>query len=367
MLPLVETVIAFIVVILLASLLVTALTQVIVAGFNLRGRNLVWGLERLFTSLRAPQAVARQLARSVACHELLTNSDRPPWCYAKVVRVEELKAVLCTLARERGDAQELNPAAKWLREEVLNRPLPQARSGGSLRNEVLRALHDYQDRLEGVARWFDVLSDRMSERFAFNSRLCSVACAVAVTLVLQLDALDVLQRMASNEPLRRQAVAVAEKAQAAQLGLEGGNIFEEAFTAATADCNATFPAHQPFFSRGQGEAWITTHVPPGMDGQVLAERYRQAVNNAARSSMERNVVKAAELLDQLDALGVNLMAWRKKPWDWRAIPGMAMSVVLLSLGAPFWYNLLGQLLSLRSKIMGKEEEERKGRAGAARP
>jgi hypothetical protein len=40
------------------------------------------------------------------------------------------------------------------------------------------------------------------------------------------------------------------------------------------------------------------------------------------------------------------------------IPGMILSAVLLSLGAPFWYNSLQDLLRLRSVVAKNDEQQR---------
>ena len=42
---------------------------------------------------------------------------------------------------------------------------------------------------------------------------------------------------------------------------------------------------------------------------------------------------------------------------------MIISVLLLSLGAPFWYKALAQLLQLRSAIAGKDDAQREQRQG----
>jgi hypothetical protein len=38
--------------------------------------------------------------------------------------------------------------------------------------------------------------------------------------------------------------------------------------------------------------------------------------------------------------------------------GMLMTALLLSLGAPFWYNALGRLLQLRSALAFKDDKQR---------
>jgi hypothetical protein len=50
--------------------------------------------------------------------------------------------------------------------------------------------------------------------------------------------------------------------------------------------------------------------------------------------------------------------------DARHLAGMAFTTLLLSLGAPFWYNALNQLLQLRPKIAAVDDLQRKSRESA---
>jgi len=50
--------------------------------------------------------------------------------------------------------------------------------------------------------------------------------------------------------------------------------------------------------------------------------------------------------------------------DARHLAGMAFTTLLLSLGAPFWYNALNQLLQLRPKIAAVDDLQRKARESA---
>jgi hypothetical protein len=45
----------------------------------------------------------------------------------------------------------------------------------------------------------------------------------------------------------------------------------------------------------------------------------------------------------------------------RKWPGMALSMLLLSLGAPFWYNVLKDLIGLRSQLAPNDEAQRRQR------
>ena len=50
-----------------------------------------------------------------------------------------------------------------------------------------------------------------------------------------------------------------------------------------------------------------------------------------------------------------------KHWNWNYLPGILVSMLLLNLGAPFWFNILKNLLQLRSMIAQKDDVQRKER------
>ncbi len=71
---------------------------------------------------------------------------------------------------------------------------------------------------------------------------------------------------------------------------------------------------------------------------------------------------------QLDAFellheGVNAHLALPETWSWNPakVPGIALSAMLLTLGAPFWYNALKDLVGLRPTLARKEESHREQR------
>jgi hypothetical protein len=54
-------------------------------------------------------------------------------------------------------------------------------------------------------------------------------------------------------------------------------------------------------------------------------------------------------------------------WSWNPgkLPGIALSAMLLSLGAPFWYNVLKDLVAFRPSLARKEQELREQRQSAS--
>jgi hypothetical protein len=77
---------------------------------------------------------------------------------------------------------------------------------------------------------------------------------------------------------------------------------------------------------------------------------------------------------QLDAFallreGVNAHLALPQTWIWNPaqVPGIVLSAMLLTLGAPFWYNALKDLVGLRPTLARKEESYREQRQSPSLP
>ena len=72
----VDTVLAFAAVMLILSLIVTTVVQMLVTLLSLRGRNLVWGVSRLFRQLDPAftKGIADELSRKLLRHPAVVHS-----------------------------------------------------------------------------------------------------------------------------------------------------------------------------------------------------------------------------------------------------------------------------------------------------
>ena len=59
----------------------------------------------------------------------------------------------------------------------------------------------------------------------------------------------------------------------------------------------------------------------------------------------------------------SLDEWRAR-WRGTNVPGVLLTSLLLSLGAPFWYNALKKMLQLRSLLAARDDEQRAARQTA---
>jgi hypothetical protein len=87
--------------------------------------------------------------------------------------------------------------------------------------------------------------------------------------------------------------------------------------------------------------------------------------NSGQATSIKEIIKQSGA-DQLEEFGLISFPQSVKQWTGRwsidALPlqllGIILSAALLSLGAPFWYSLMSNLVKLRSVIAGKDDMER---------
>ena len=147
---------------------------------------------------------------------------------------------------------------------------------------------------------FDQTIDRVSERFTKYTHWITLGAAVVVVLAVQLDMIAVANRLWIDDQFRNAAVSNATKD----------------------------------FADSKAET------------QVDPKPYYDLLNSTALITLP---------LDH---------SWLERLKDWRKVPGMVLSILLISLGAPFWYNALKDLLKLRSSLSQKDDAQRAQRQAA---
>jgi hypothetical protein len=262
---------------LLVSAAVTVLTQLFTGALGWRGRHLVRGVVTILNQIdpKITPFCLRQIATAVLRHPLTARAEGK---LGTVIQREELTRVLLELAA----GQE--PGGKAL-DEYARATLKRALEANGIANpaEVLDNIHLLALKLEALrpelpssvrhgigvvteapsqfaARLhtcFDETMDRVTQRFARHARLVAGAIALLVAAGLQLDAFELLRRLAAD--------------------------------------------------------------------------------------------------------GSTAYAILPQSWTWTRLPGITLSAMLLSLGAPFWYNALKDLVGLRPVLARKEQAHREQR------
>ena len=307
-------------VLLVFSMAVTVITQTLTAAFGRRGKHLMEGISGLLLQLGIDtQNHADQIATALLKHPLIAGVNGR---LGTVIQREELTKLLMDLASGTGPS-DLGADAKAALNKMLNAngvpdpgaTLKQIRAAAlqveeaqpELANDVRQAIAILRaaksDYVARVNAWFDQTMDRVSERFTRYTHLITIALATVVVLTVQLDTIAVINRLSIDDQFRTSFVNSAVKDYSAAEGV----------TPSTT---------------------IATTVPP-----VSPKPYYDLLGRAGLITLP-----SGSWLDQME--------------DVRKYPGMLLSILLLSLGAPFWYNVLKDLVGLRTSLSKKDDSQR---------
>ncbi len=222
MLRYLDVVIAFAVIMLGLSLMITLLNQMISAFLSYRGSNLRWGIETMLNTLNegvlGPRA--REIANRILTEPIVSDSifarfgdvNVPVlgtllqrWKLASAIGADTL---VRTLARVSEEMREANPtvaeainAALGASDEVATRKLTKVKETigeilsttnyGVQVNDLLKELgNSAQQSVGKVEAWFNVAIGRVSQRFTMQMRIWTVIFSFLLAFGVHLDSFD---------------------------------------------------------------------------------------------------------------------------------------------------------------------------------
>lgn len=202
---------------------------------------------------------------------------------------------------------------------------------GSLGPAQVPTLQDFPDAkaaLDQVARragsWYDLAMEPVADRYLRRMRVANIAGAAVVVLFFNVDGLALMQRLRTDAGTRSELVRYAgtlDSLRVAQAGLRERLVQDTAGqppTSAAADS-----------------------IQTGLD--------------SIQAQVGRLVQQATGIFDP----------GAPRRWtapDWQL--GILLSILLVSLGAPFWNDLLGTVFGLKKQMEGKAELARTGGRGS---
>jgi len=331
-----DTLVSFVVIISGLSVVVTTLTQMVSAAFGLRGSNLRWGVKTLIEQIDPGlKEHATTLAERVLQHPLVSDSSFSGfrtrlitrWKLASTIRKEELIEILHRLGTGEGGGTSagsepwrvaLQGALDRFDRAAVEQLVAGVRDVKALPAGGGTAALSVDDMVKAAAllpknieQWFAPVMDRVSQRFALHTRLWTVLFSFALAFALHLDTFKVMTQLSSDAELRARVASGADAL----------------MSRATAVANG-----------GAGEGYAA----------------------------QRELLGSA---DRLRSLLSDQMSFRLIPdpypdpfyeyWkpSWSHLCGILVTGILISLGAPFWFNALKTLCNLRPSVASRVEKE----------
>lgn len=409
-----DSLIGFALIFTVVSLLVTIVVQLITTALSLRGYNLRWALAETFEAiaptLKAESgALGMKIANHVLRDELL--SDKQFLFHtglATAVRSDELfgvlhrmatgerpgassavRAGLLTLFTRLGIAVEANPIVAALESAVAAMPEGKdktaalaalqhaktevaafeariAAAGGRTAELAEKKLQDGYHEFE---MWLTMGQERAQEWFTTHCRYWTFFVGLTFAFALQLDTIEIFKHVSSNRALRDQLVAQTQVVlgQAEKITTPTTNVFTRALDQWKASQDGkTKEALAGLVIGGQEtregffrvvRTRLTTVRSADVDAALT--KLGDELDRQIRTEIENQSATYKTVKADLDKTGFALFPaghgrWDKGWWNRDLLGrhglGMLFSVLLLSLGAPFWFNLLKSLSNLRSML-----------------
>ncbi|HEX8233607.1 MAG TPA: hypothetical protein VF559_09730 [Caulobacteraceae bacterium] len=437
-----DVLIGLAVVMLGVSTAVTMLTQLVVAALNLRSASLHHGIADLL--ILTDRGVNRTDALQIADHilrdpliagppllgtgkprrapvvlreeliKLLLHFGADPVKFPEPLRVpgmsqttlDALRAKLRTSLGQNG-LPEPGETLRSIRMHMLEleRSSPELSNSARVNTAILAfAESDFVGKING---WFDQSMDRVTDIFTGRARLVTLLSALLVAVVVQLDAVGLVNRLYTDDDYRQQlvgwalehpkAVEAAEQAEDRKAGSPGAAEGGAATAAAAAGegvgmrlIRTAARAAEPRTALAEADAAlassdlaaeaISPKETPGeaagpaaaadagsqagaaLDGAAPAAPSEPATpqpddtRSLALGKAALQQLRAGELITIPDSFGTWFRNAEKVNW-----PGVLLTALMLSLGAPFWYEVLKNLVKLRSVLGRKDDAERRER------
>ena len=399
MLDSLDTLIAFILIMLVVSLLITIAVQMAASLLNLRGLNLAYGLKRTFTVI-VPDSDenAKKLVDFILKGQFLSDSFLPdwrvlkPWRHATAIRPEEVFDAIQRIAigKESVDTTLVNTAKNLLIAlGVDKQSLEDAASDitncraaktvvtayAAARQKLNAAKESIDKACQKLQHWTCIAQERAQQWLTMHTRIITVIFAFFFAFWLQIDTVEIFKLVSSNKAVRDKLIAQAGtvEAQAARV-LVDSNVLRDALKSWSEQ--ETDPTIKQALSSidvattDTREA-VQEKVTNALDGKKPVKNFNAMVTAAAKKQAEGLSAELGVIKTDLDKTGFQLFPdgdggrWGKgvgSHW-WSGSQGhrwgILFSVALLSLGAPFWYHTLKDLMSLRSKVAENISDEQK--------
>ena len=309
-LPIIDVAIGLVFTYLLLALVCTAINELIAGLVSRRAVNLRSGIERLLDQPDLDDPTWKMLSRKLYEHPLikpLSENDLPSYIPPRTFALALLDLVAPAEPNSRSKADRL-------REAVSSMP-----ASSNLRRSLLVLIEDSSDNIEklqvNLESWFDNTMDRVAGLYKRQTQWITLGLAIVITTILNADTLRLAHALGTNPALREALVAQAQ-----------------VYAKEASDGAA-------------GSATPAKAKPP--------------------SSPEARV---RDSITELGQLGLPL-GWRqypKDPVEWiSAFIGILLTSLAVSLGAPFWFDMLNKVINIRAS--GKSPRETASSRAAPAP
>lgn len=342
-------VVGIIFVLLLLSLLATTLMELISSFFSLRGRNLLKGLRNMLASDDEHETILTEFQQNSLYKHLTQQYGRQVSGPPSYISAETFQSILFDVILKGAPYEELPQKINQLPDKDLKNVLQQ----------LLRESDGNLDlfRLE-TQNWYNNVMDRASGWYKRNTQKILVLMGLGIAVLFNADTVTMFERLSVDEGLRNQVYTSAVNLVNNQTaGEQAANTSTTYYPQGTAQGQQTsgpsydyVPAN-PVDTVIEGRSYrlLSERVEPnqfisgqtGPDGRINRDTLLQEL----RLIREDLVDISSPLGLGWDEVDIRQMGF----YDlFTKLLGFILTALAISLGAPFWFDLLRKLVNIRS-------------------
>lgn len=242
--------------------------------------------------------------------------------YSKKVpeTLQDIKATLIDLETKAESVQVLNKDFSRSIRFIISEIEEASKIPGQAKSE----LEEFRKKVEN---WFDTMMERVSGSYKRKSGYYTAAIAVVTTLVLNVDSITLANYLYSNENARNQLAMAAYDAIKDSTTIEKVKEIKAGKTDTIKSVDQAVNKSKTNFSQSQANiAKIGSYIPIGWN-----MRMEYKVFLARRGEVEGTIIDVIVFF-------------------FTKLFGLAITIFAVSLGAPFWFDILGKLANLRNSL-----------------
>lgn len=211
-----------------------------------------------------------------------------------------------------------------------------------------------------MSAWFDQSMERSSGVYKRNAKLVSMLLGITIAVAFNIDALYATSRISNDENLRRVVTEAAIDLAQNDTTDTSESISPQGNSASTTEQNLSEPSGLRNIRQETNEALQDLVLPIGWNPQNLAEQLGCSADNSNNSMNDwDDFYMACEALNSVTTvqaenwivrnarLGWNVLLYHKAR-SFRMVIGWLSAGLAISMGAPFWFEILNKVVNVRN-------------------
>jgi hypothetical protein len=312
-----ETITGLVFIYLLISLLVTAIQELISTSFKFRANMLKFAIGRMLNDDHK-QILAKDFYNHFLIKYLSVRKDKLP---SYISKIDFSKAIVDILKVKSQYADLASSIRKGIDD------LPDGDTKKLILSYWEEAHMDMDKFRKLLEQWFDSSMERVSGWYKRKMNRWIIAMGAAITIVLNADTFEIWQRLSSDSQSRQQIVNIAD------------NFVQTTNYLAIIEAKDTLsPGDTSLVKRAQDLVVVSD--------SIIHKDLQEVKGLAGIGWNEPDILKIS--INSIGSFFKSLLFWIIK------LTGWALTTIAISLGAPFWFDMLSKVIQLR--MTGKKPD-----------